>query len=216
MPPEHWIKKISWVETEWDGARLSHVPLCSSLCADFINETVQPWKHVKSSSPVGQTGTESLQVMLARRPLSTSRTCPGCNKLLQPEDPRGYLHTRTATTSKQLQQPPQEKKKVKQPQRRAARLQTDESKDNETADRQWKKTLKMNSIRQNKDMQDDHKEAFVCSILVIKGLKIHSHAQSGCGAYNGKVITWMFTEPPSVTHWVRNSMKQRSWGWSGL
>lgn len=33
-------------------------------------------------------------------------------------------------------------------------------------------------------MQDDHEETLVCSILVIKGLKIHDHAQSGCGAYN--------------------------------
>lgn len=101
MPPEHWIKKISWVETERDGARLcrSHVSLRLALCADFINETVQPWKHVKSSSPVGQTGTESLQVTLAHRPLSTSQTRPDCNKLLQPEDPRGCLHTRTATTT---------------------------------------------------------------------------------------------------------------------
>lgn len=148
MPPEHWIKKQSG-----NRARLSHVPLCSSLRADFINETVQPWKHVMSSSPVGQTGTESLQVPLARRPLSTSRTCPGCNKLLQPGDPQGYLHTRTATTSKQLQQPPQEKTKVKQPQRRAARLQTDESKDNKTADRQ----RKMRISRQNmtKDTQNE-------------------------------------------------------------
>lgn len=137
MLPEHWIKKQSG-----NRARLSHVPLCSSLRADFMfsHESTLKAAHLWVRQVQSLCRCRWLVVLWARvEPvLVVINFCsPGI--------------LRDICTH--VQQPTQEKTKVKQPQRRAARLQTDESKDNKTADRQ----RKMRISRQNmtKDTQNE-------------------------------------------------------------
>lgn len=169
-------------ETERDGARLAHVPLCSSLCRFYKwNSSAHLWvRQVQSLCRC-----RWLVVLWARvEPvLVVINFCS--TRILRD------ICTRTATTSTTT---------TGEEESQATTTTT-----RQLTDRIWPKTLKIISIRQNKDMQDDREETFVCSILVINGLKIHDHAQSPVCSQSRH--QWL-VEPE--TAW------NRSWGWGGL